>query len=131
MAFLIDSDWTIDHLNNVKEATDLLGRLGEERLFISIVTYMEVYQGALRTEDPATAISNLQAFVAQVPIMPLTTDIAERCAVLREDLRKQRKNPTRRALDLIIAATALVHDLVLVTRNVDDYKDLPDLKLYS
>lgn len=29
----------------------------------------------------------------------------------------------------MIAATALEHDLTIVTRNLDDYKDIPDLKL--
>jgi len=35
-----------------------------------------------------------------------------------------------RALDLLIAATALVHDLSLVMRNEDDYRDISGLRLY-
>ncbi len=35
-----------------------------------------------------------------------------------------------RSLDLIIAATALEYNLTLVTRNTEDYADVPDLKLY-
>jgi predicted nucleic acid-binding protein len=31
--------------------------------------------------------------------------------------------------DAIIAATALVHDLSLVTRNEEDFKDIPGLRL--
>jgi predicted nucleic acid-binding protein len=34
-----------------------------------------------------------------------------------------------RALDLIIAATALEYDLTLVTDNTGDFKDIPDLTL--
>jgi predicted nucleic acid-binding protein len=34
-----------------------------------------------------------------------------------------------RALDLIIAATALEYDLTLVTKNTDDFKDIPHLSL--
>jgi len=33
-------------------------------------------------------------------------------------------------LDLFIAATALTYDHTLVTRNMDDYKDISGLKLY-
>jgi predicted nucleic acid-binding protein len=36
-----------------------------------------------------------------------------------------------RALDLIIAATALEYGLTLVTKNTDDFKDIPDLTLYQ
>jgi predicted nucleic acid-binding protein len=38
---------------------------------------------------------------------------------------------TSRVLDLLIAATALKHNLTLVTRNVKDYDDIPDLGLYQ
>jgi predicted nucleic acid-binding protein len=36
-----------------------------------------------------------------------------------------------RALDLIIAATTLEYGLTLVTKNTDDFKDIPDLTLYQ
>jgi len=131
MPYLIDSDWVIDHLSNVPEATSLLAGLSEEPLFISMVTYMEVYQGALRTADPTEGLAKLRAFVEGVPVLPLTVAVMARCAHLREDLRRQRKKPNRRALDLLIAATAIENDLTLVTRNVDDFDDLAGLKLYS
>lgn len=35
----------------------------------------------------------------------------------------------RRVLDRLIAATAIVHDLTLVTINGDDFRDVRDLKL--
>jgi len=45
-------------------------------------------------------------------------------------LKQEQKRVKSRALDLINAAIALEHDLTLVTRNVEDYQDIPDLKLY-
>jgi predicted nucleic acid-binding protein len=48
----------------------------------------------------------------------LTLKAARRCARLRETLRKQGKRVKPRALDFIIAATALEHGLTLVLRNV-------------
>lgn len=35
----------------------------------------------------------------------------------------------RRILDRLIAATAIVHDLILITTNGADFRDIPDLKL--
>ncbi len=131
MPYLIDSDWVIDHLSNVHEATALLERLAVEPTYISLITYMEVYQGALRSENPGEAIAKLHTFNERVPVLPLTVSAVERCALLREDLRRLQKNANRRALDLLIAATALEYDLTLVTRNIDDFKDLPDLKLLT
>lgn len=130
MPYLIDTDWLIDHLANVPEAVRLLDNLAREGIAISIITYMEVYQGILRSRDSEEAQSKLKAFVDIVPGLPLSGAVAQRCAHLRETLRTQGKRVNARALDLIIAATALEHNLTLVTRNTDDYSDVPDLQLY-
>jgi len=63
--------------------------------------------------------------------LPLSQAVARRCARLRHGLKQQGKRVHPRALDLIIAATALEHNLTLVTRNIIDYNDIPDLKLYQ
>jgi predicted nucleic acid-binding protein len=51
--------------------------LAEEAMYISIVTYMEVYQGSLRAEDPDRALANLRALVDDLPILPFSEDVAE------------------------------------------------------
>jgi tRNA(fMet)-specific endonuclease VapC len=131
MAYLIDSDWVIDHLANVPEATELLEGLAGEGIAISIVTYMEVFQGLLRSPSVAEEEEpRFDTFVEGVPVIPLSLAVARRCARIRETLRRQRKRVNTRALDLIIAAAALEHDLTLVTRNLEDYDDIPELRLY-
>ena len=131
MPYLIDTDWVIDHLANVPEAVQLLDRLASEGIAISIIAYMEVYQGVERSPNPKEAQAKLQAFLQSVPILPLSPAVARRCARLREALKKRGKRVNTRALDLVIAATALEYDLTLVTRNVEDYEDITDLKLYQ
>lgn len=42
-----------------------------------------------------------------------------------------RRGPKIGTLDAIIAATALVHDVVLVTRNVDDFKGVQGLRVLN
>ena len=69
------------------------------------------------------------AFLESVPIIPFSLAVATRCAHLRDKLRRQKKQVNRRALNLLIAATTLEHGLTLVTRNLDDFLDIPDLKL--
>lgn len=131
MPYLIDSDWLIAHLANVPEAVKLLTQLSKQGIAISIITYMEAFQGTEREPDPEAARVKLHAFLEAVPILPFSTDVARRCARLREMLKQQNKRVRARALDLIIAATALEYDLILVTRNIEDYEDIPDLKLYN
>lgn len=52
-------------------------------------------------------------------------------ARIRYDLRRQGRSIRNRALDHIIAATAIEFDLTLVTRNRADYASISGLKLYA
>lgn len=43
MSYLIDTDWVIDHLLGIPEATQFLTKLTQEAMAISIITYMEAF----------------------------------------------------------------------------------------
>jgi tRNA(fMet)-specific endonuclease VapC len=129
MSYLIDSNIVVDHLLAVPTASVLLEQLAPEGIAISIVTYMEAFQGVEQSSDLEIAREKFHAFLAGVLILPLSFAVAERCARLRKTLENQNKRVNSRALDLIIAATALEYGLTLVTKNSDDFKDIPDLPL--
>ena len=124
MAHLLDSDTIIDYLANVPEVVALIDGLIPTGVAVSIITYMELYQGVLRGTTDAAALRRL---VATMPLLPISVPVAERCAQLRETLTAQGKRVRSRALDLLIAATALEYGLTLVTANTGDYEDIPGL----
>ena len=130
MPYLVDTDVVIDHLANILEANQLLDKLTSEGIAISIITYMEAYQGIVRSPNFKEARAKFQLFRRSVPILPFSLSVAKRCATLREQLKHEQKRVKSRALDLMNAAIALEHDLILVTRNVEDYQDIPGLQLY-
>jgi tRNA(fMet)-specific endonuclease VapC len=131
MPYLIDSDWMIDVLDGIPEAVAAVEQLATDGIAISIITYMEIYQGTLRTAVPVAAQQKLRTLLEDVPVLPLSFAVAERCAQLRETLKRSRKRVRARALDLLVAATALEHDLTLVTRNIEDYSDIPGLRMHG
>lgn len=53
-------------------------------------------------------------------ILPITADIARRAGEMRRDFLKQ--GITRQPADMLIAATAQIHGLTLVTRNIRDFE---------
>ncbi len=130
MPYLIDTDLVIDHLANITETNQLLEKLAPEGIAISIITYMEAYQGVVRSPNVKEARAKFQIFRRSLPVLPFSLSVAKRCAALREQLKHEQKRVKSRALDLINAAIALEHDLILVTRNTEDYKDIPGLHLY-
>jgi predicted nucleic acid-binding protein len=130
MPYLLDSDWVVDNLADLPAAHELLDQLSPDGIAVSIITYLEAYEGVERSEDRQAAEARFQVFMRHVPVLPLSRAVARRCANLRHTLRGQGKRVDRRALDLLIAATALEHGLTLVTRNIEDYEDVPNLQLY-
>jgi len=98
---------------------ELSERVLAEPAGVSVATMVEVLGYHLLTrEEEADLRRTLEQFV----VFPVDSTVAERAVVLRQ----QRKMGLG---DAIIAATALVHDLPLVTRNTDDFKHVPGLRL--
>ncbi len=131
MPYLIDSDIAIDHLEQRPEILEFVDILARDRVAISIVIYMELFQGAERHDDRDLAHERLGELVQDVPMLPFSLAVAQRCARLRQDLRRRGRRVRTRALDLIIAATVLEYGLSLATRTVDDHADIPGFALRS
>lgn len=92
-------------------------------LFLSAISVLELETGILLIERRDVAQGHmlrqwlemqvLPAFAER--ILPVDTAVARQCATLHvPDPRSDR--------DALIAATALVHHMTVVTRNVDDFK---------
>ena len=131
MPYLVDSDVLIDLLAEHPDTLELLTRLAPEGLAMSLITYLEVYEGTLRTPQPQEAQARLRTLLTEIPVLPLSLSLAERSAHLRDRLRRAGKRVRSRAFDVLVAATALEHNLTVVTRNTEDYEDIPELKLQT
>ncbi len=131
MPYLVDTDWMVDCLDEVPEAVRLFDAIAADGVAISIITYLELSEGILRSADARAGEQQLNAVLDGIPLLLLSRSIARRCASIRHALRQADKRVNSRALDLIIAATAIEHGLTLVTRNLDDYADIADLSIYQ
>ena len=90
-------------------------------VFISSITYIEALGFPFTDEQEedkiAKACSTLKRFL-------LTEEVEKQTILVRKF--KRIKLP-----DAIIAATAIVHDLTLVTCNGEDFKNIPGLKILN
>lgn len=128
MNVLVDSDWIIDAVAGRAAALDLLTQLRDQGLAVSAVTLAEVFDGAYVTADAAATIAAYRRFLSGYAVLDVTDPIAATFARVRAGLRKQ--GNVIPDLDLLIASTALVHDLALLTRNVRHFGRVPGLRLY-
>ena len=131
MSYLVDTDVLIDVLSGDAETLALMDRLLESGLSVSTITYMEIYQGILAGTSQDDAETRLSALLDGMPIIPILTGVARRCAQVRLDLHKRGKRIRPRALDLLTAACAIEFGLMLVTHNISDFDDIPGLSLYQ
>lgn len=128
--YLIDSDWIIDALNGRELANDVLDDLAADGLGVSVFSYAEVYQGAYYSRDPTVALGGLQIFLEGKEIIEPSLPVFERFAIIRGRLSPEVRRHVG-DLDLLIAATALEYDLVLVTRNLKHFRYVPELTIFE
>lgn len=118
--YLIDTNTVIDYLNN-KLPVNTAQILDEEELEISVITRMELL--AWRNAD-AHQLQVLEEFISNAVVRNLDEPVILKGIEIRKTL--QLKLP-----DAIIAATAIVHERSLVTRNVGDFKNITGLKVIN
>lgn len=97
---------------------------------ISTVSLSELYFGVLaatNTVERARRMRQLGFIEANFDALSLDEDVARVLGQLQAAVSGRGANPRSRTADLAIAATAIVHDAVLVTRNYTDFKHVDDL----
>lgn len=129
MSYLVDSDWVADWLVGRHAVVRLLTSLSDESLAISLITYGEIYEGIYYGRNPKAAEAGFRNFLRKVDVLPLSQPIMRRFARIRGELR--RKGQLISDPDLLIAATAIHHDLTLLTGNARHFQRVPALKLYQ
>jgi predicted nucleic acid-binding protein len=88
-------------------------------LTVSVVTLEEAHFG-LAWQPDTRKLALFNAMVERLhAVYPITPSIAQRAGVLRGQFQAQ--GEVRSAPDMLIAATAIEHQLVLATRNVRDF----------
>jgi toxin FitB len=88
---------------------------------ISVVSVEEIAYGLAWKPNPRVLSWFASFFEQYSEILPVTREIAEQSGRLRGGLRAHGKQ--RSQSDMLIAATAQVHGLTLVTRNARDFED--------
>ena len=91
-------------------------RSGEPAL--SVVTLADLYRAIGATHD-VDLRAWLDTFAARSRILPVTLEIARHAGLLHAELAAQGARP--RQADLLVAATAAVHSLTVVTRRPRDF----------
>lgn len=117
MKYLLDTNVLIGQMK-----TPLLSPPSRVNVYaISVITEAEVWRLPGLGSREERLINDLLSLLT---IVPIDSTIARTAA----QLGRTRKT---RLPDLLIAATAIEHDLPLITRNIKDFRGIPGLKTYT
>ena len=115
--YLIDTNTLIDAQtkNMPQNGLRFLESVIDEDFTVSFITYIEFlgYKGATKDSE---------SFIALADMIEINMPIIDACIALRKAQRI--KLP-----DAIIAATALTHNLIIISRNISDFNNIPELRV--
>lgn len=113
--YLLDTNILIYYFNGEMDSTveNRVSLLMAESFQISVISKMEFLGFSFAAQEKQRAIE----FMNYAAILMLDAEIVQRVIVMRQE--KRIKLP-----DAIIAATAMQYSVILVTRNVNDFKNL-------
>ena len=94
---------------------------------MSVVTYGELHNGAMKSQQRETALEKLEGLTGLIPVLPMAESVGQQYGKIRSHL-EQSGTPIGNN-DLWIAAHALDLELVLVTNNLREFQRIPGLKL--
>ncbi len=101
------------------------GALGDQSLCSSIICEAEVIQGLEIKNSPKLRQAYEAILKNRLPIFPVDLGVARIYARLQAAFVKNGR--VKPVFDLLIAATALAHKLILVTCNFRDFEDIEGL----
>ncbi|MBD2565393.1 MULTISPECIES: type II toxin-antitoxin system VapC family toxin [Nostoc] len=124
--YLLDTNICIALLNENPQAVTNFNRFFSQ-CYLSIIVVAELYKGVYCSQQVAKNLDILAQFTELLPVEPFGIKEAIEFGKIQSELRKIGK-PTGE-FDALIAAVARSRDDILVTNNIKDFINIPNLKL--
>lgn len=125
-AYLLDTNICVYIIRrNSIAVAERMDRCSRGEVAMSSITHAELEYGVLCADDNAQARRQLDLLLKAVPPLPFDHVAANAYGPIRFVGKERRKD----LMDKLIAAHAVALNIVLVTNNVDDFRQYPQLKV--
>ena len=127
MRYLLDSNICVYAMKNrPQQVLRRLQNVGRAAVAVSVVTVLELRQGAEGSQQRELAHARLDDFLGPMEVL----SFEEADAFVAARIRAQLFRIGRPIGDFdSLAAHALARDLIVVTNNVDEFERVPDLEI--
>ena len=125
--YLLDTNVCIRYLNGRSPAIrNKLQATNARDIYVCSIVKAELFYGAMRSNNPQRSLANQRKFLKLFTSLPFDDDVALVYGDVRAYLAGQ--GTPIGSNDLQIAATALKHNLTLVTHNTREFARVPNLR---
>jgi tRNA(fMet)-specific endonuclease VapC len=127
--YLLDTDIVIYALKGRPAVVAALGKHAASPMAISVITLMELYDGAQRSANAEANLARVRTLEHEFQVLPAGVNIAATFGNLKA--RMSGAGTMLDDFDLIIASTALAANLTLVSNNERHFKRVEGLRLVN
>jgi tRNA(fMet)-specific endonuclease VapC len=127
MKYLLDTDTCIYFLNREKSIVNKMNVIPVNDMAISIITIAELQFGAFNSHKIAENMERIKYLRSIINTINLNTKITEEYAEIKSNLRKS--GAPIDDFDILIGATAIVNNLMLVTNNVQHFSRIKNITI--
>lgn len=127
MGYLIDTDTLIFSFKKDKSVNRNFMENKDIPMSISVISYGELVYGAEKSSNPQKNSIIVDHVKDIFPVIDINQGIINVFAKTKAQLEK--KGNRIEDMDLLIAATAIYNDMILVTNNVSHFERIPELRI--
>ncbi len=127
MKYLIDTCTISYYSKDVETVVEKFRQNSPQNMAISVISLFEIEHGMLKNPTKQRVRVIQTAFINEVSVMDINAEIAKEAASIHTKLVLAGRSIQLQ--DIFIAATALAHDLILVTSNLRDFERIDGLKI--
>ena len=127
--YLLDTNICAFLLRGKYHVDQMVDRVGWNNCYISEITVLELKFGAelSKQRDGIDRTPQLNSFFEAINILPISESLD---LVAQEKIRlRLQGTPADDNFDLLIACTSIVNDLIMVTDNTKDFKNIQNIQL--
>ena len=125
--YLLDTNIIIYSLKGNQTVQENLQMRRNDSLCVSVISLMELYYGAYKSQRVESNLAKVKTIEKTLKVIQAGEEIVELFGMLKAQL--EAKGQSIDDFDLVIASTALAHNLILVTNNIRHFQKIEGLKL--
>lgn len=126
MKYLLDTNICIYYMKGLFDLDKKINKIGSENCYISEITLAELKFGVENSERKSKNKFALDIFLNGITIIPIYNSLDFYAS---EKARLRKKGNTVDDFDLLIGASAVSNDMILVTNNIKHFKHIKKIEI--